>query len=198
MGTKPSRKPTASHYQWPNYQWPMAWSNVGSLLACESFQESLWACVQKTQVHQCLQRYSNVEGAKLALPNGDIRLPTTEGAQMLERCSPDAFLELFTQSLVQALCISKRPQNVSFPQALSTLPWALPTDLWAWWWGEGCCPQGCPSSQLLPACFCPAPDGRVPRSRPGRRPSAHRWSAPVSWTLSAERHGRGPNNTLVN
>lgn len=81
----------------------MAQSNVGSLLACESFQESLWACVQKTQVHQCLQWYSNVEGAKLALPNGDsehTRLPTTEGEQMLEKCSPDAFLELFTQSLV--------------------------------------------------------------------------------------------------
>ena len=122
-----------------------------------------------------------------------------KGQKVLMRWTHDTSLELSStarevlwvlfQSLLETLLLPwKGLWSVGPPhptECHGAVQWA--TDQSAWWWGEGCCPRGCPSSRLLRACFCREPGGKAPRSRPGRRPSAPRWSAPASWTLSAEK-----------
>ena len=65
-----------------------------------------------------LQSYSNIEGAKLALPNGGgehTRLSMTKGEQMLEGCFHDAFLEQLLKAGSSIVAFLKGPRTSASP-----------------------------------------------------------------------------------
>ena len=155
--------------------------------------------------HGVAKSWTQLKGLSLLIPNimghsEPAESHMEEGQKAVVRWIHDTSWELSPMAR-EALWVLFQSLSPPTPERHGALQGA--TDPSAWWWGGGCCLQGCPSSRLLRACFCQEPGGKVPQSRPGRRPSAPRWSGPASWTLSAEKitgendHIRPPANNRL-